>query len=121
MTEPLSTLTLGTMPKPLRQIARWLAITLTVGYTTGLVFVYHTTSLTPKGAEERYRGNQAESMAADTSGSMLAPGGRVDTSESLLTPVDTSSGGSRIPPPRRGRACSATPSRRPGRRPRSRR
>jgi hypothetical protein len=57
-------LTLSTLPKHLRQIALWLVITLTIGYTTGLVFVYHTTSLTPKGAQERYRGNQPAEGAA---------------------------------------------------------
>ncbi|MDB5033000.1 MAG: hypothetical protein JWQ98_241 [Chlorobi bacterium] len=71
--------TLATLPKHFRQIARWLVIVLTVGYSTGMVFVQHTTSLTPKGAEERYRGNQAQAAqdstvrAADTSagGSLL--------------------------------------------------
>lgn len=50
--------TLSTLPRHLRQIALWVAITLTIGYSTGLLFVYHTTSLSAQGAEERYRGNE---------------------------------------------------------------
>jgi hypothetical protein len=59
--EALQRPTLATLPLHFRQIALWVVITLTVGYTTGLIFTYHTTSLTPKGVQERYRGNQPES------------------------------------------------------------
>ncbi|MEP7219391.1 MAG: hypothetical protein ABI876_10765 [Bacteroidota bacterium] len=58
--------TLATLPKHFRQIALWLVIVLTVGYSTGMIFVQHTTSLTPKGVEERYRGNQAQTAQDST-------------------------------------------------------
>lgn len=59
-------MTLRSLPLHLRQAARWLLITLTVGYSTGLLFVAHTTDLRPKGVEERYRGNQAPDLTLPT-------------------------------------------------------
>lgn len=50
--------TLSTVSGPLRQIAIWLLVCLTIGYSTGLLFVYHTTGVTPAGVADRYRGNQ---------------------------------------------------------------
>jgi len=44
------------MPPALRALARWVVIVQLVGYTTSLVFVWHTTRLVPPGIESRYRG-----------------------------------------------------------------
>jgi hypothetical protein len=49
-----------TVPAPLRTLGRWVTVIQIVGYTTSLLFVWHTTRLTPAGVAERYRG------AADT-------------------------------------------------------
>jgi hypothetical protein len=68
--DSLAGLSLATLPRHFRQLALWFVITLTVGYSAGLVFVAHTTSLSPKGTQERYRGNQT-----DTVSSVAAPGG----------------------------------------------
>lgn len=60
--------TLATLPPHLRLIAFWIVVTLTVGYSTGLLFVFHTTHFTPHGAVQRYRGNQTptgEAASAD--------------------------------------------------------
>jgi hypothetical protein len=70
--DTLDQLTLATLPKHFRQIALWFVITLTVGYTAGLVFVMHTTSLSPKGVEERYRGNQGDTSAVQAAAPMGA-------------------------------------------------
>lgn len=45
------------LPRPLRALARWLTIVQMVGYTTSLVFVWHTTGLGPTGIAARYRGS----------------------------------------------------------------
>src|SRR5207245_2500212 len=42
------------VPAPLRTLARWITIVQLVGYTTSLVYVWHTTRLTPPGIEARY-------------------------------------------------------------------
>jgi hypothetical protein len=47
-------------PAPLRTLARWVAIVQVVGYTTSLVFVWHTTHLVPPGVAARYRGADPE-------------------------------------------------------------
>lgn len=63
--------TLASLPRHFRQIALWFVVVLGIGYTTGLVYVWHTTSLTPTGVTERYRGNQPPADAVpstDTSG-----------------------------------------------------
>lgn len=39
-----------------RSLARWIVIIQLVGYTTSLVFVWHTTRLVPPGVAQRYRG-----------------------------------------------------------------
>lgn len=62
----LLSITLRTLPEHLRQAARWLLMTLLVGYSTGLLFVAYTTDLRPKGVEERYRGNQASEQIPTT-------------------------------------------------------
>lgn len=47
----------------LRTLARWIVIVQVVGYTTSLVFIWHTTRLTPPGIESRYRGANPDSAA----------------------------------------------------------
>lgn len=49
------------MPRAFRTLARWIVIVQLVGYTTSLVFVWHTTRLTPPGIESRYRGTNPDS------------------------------------------------------------
>lgn len=44
-------------PPPLRALARWLTIVQVVGYTTSLLFVHHTTGMTPGGVVTHYRGS----------------------------------------------------------------
>ena len=44
------------VPAPLRTLGRWVTIVQLVGYTTSLVFVWHTTRLVPPGVAARYRG-----------------------------------------------------------------
>ena len=44
------------VPTALRTLARWVTIVQVVGYTTSLVFVWHTTRLVPPGVAARYRG-----------------------------------------------------------------
>lgn len=49
-------LTWSRVPAPLRTLARWVTMVQAVGYTVSLLFVFHTTHLTPAGAAARYRG-----------------------------------------------------------------
>ncbi len=51
-------------PAALRSLARWVIIVQLVGYTTSLVFVWHTTRLAPPGIEARYRGTDPEATQA---------------------------------------------------------
>jgi hypothetical protein len=44
------------VPAPFRTLGRWITIVQLVGYTTSLVFVWHTTRLVPTGVATRYRG-----------------------------------------------------------------
>lgn len=44
-------------PSPLRALALWLTIVQVVGYSTSLLFVYHTTRMTPPGVAAHYRGS----------------------------------------------------------------
>ena len=48
----------------LRTLARWVVIVQLVGYTTSLVFVWHTTRLVPPGVAARYRGADPEATQA---------------------------------------------------------
>src|SRR5205807_2140717 len=48
----------------LRTLARWVTIVQVVGYTTSLVFVWHTTRLVPPGVAARYRGVDPEATQA---------------------------------------------------------
>ncbi|HSD32687.1 MAG TPA: hypothetical protein VLB49_12300 [Gemmatimonadales bacterium] len=56
-------LTWSRLPRGLRLLARWVVIVQLVGYTTSLVFVWHTTRLVPAGVAERYRGAATDSAA----------------------------------------------------------
>lgn len=53
----------STVPAPVRTLARWITIVQLVGYTTSLVFVWHTTRLAPAGVATRYRGAGVDSLA----------------------------------------------------------
>jgi hypothetical protein len=50
----------GALPPAIRTLARWITIVQLVGYTTSLVFVWHTTGLVPPGVAGRYRGTDPE-------------------------------------------------------------
>ena len=54
------TMSWRTVPAAVRTLARWITIVQLVGYTTSLVFVWHTTRLVPPGIESRYRGANPE-------------------------------------------------------------
>lgn len=45
------------MPEPVRALGRWITIVQLVGYTTSLLFIHHTTGMTPGGVAARYRGS----------------------------------------------------------------
>jgi hypothetical protein len=48
---------------PVRALGRWITIVQLVGYTTSLLFVHHTTGMTPAGVASHYRG--ADSTASE--------------------------------------------------------
>jgi hypothetical protein len=50
------------VPPVLRSLARWVVIVQLVGYTTSLVFIWHTTRMVPSGIESRYRGADPETV-----------------------------------------------------------
>src|SRR5207247_4611306 len=52
------------VPAPLRTLARWIMIVQLVGYTTSLVYVWHSTRPTPRGIEARYRGANPDASTA---------------------------------------------------------
>lgn len=58
------------LPAPVRTLGRWITIVQLVGYTTSLVFVWHTTRLVPPGVAARYRGASPELV---TEGAMQFP------------------------------------------------
>jgi hypothetical protein len=43
-----------------RSLGRWITIVQVVGYTTSLVFIRHTTGMTPAGVATRYRGSDPD-------------------------------------------------------------
>jgi hypothetical protein len=45
------------MPEAVRALGRWITIVQLVGYTTSLLFIHHTTGMTPEGVVARYRGS----------------------------------------------------------------
>jgi len=61
------------MPQVVRSLARWVVIVQLVGYTTSLVFVWHTTRLVPPGIESRYRGADPEASQGVGGGAMQFP------------------------------------------------
>jgi hypothetical protein len=54
----------SSVPAPIRTLARWITIVQVVGYTTSLLFIRHTTGMTPGGVAARYRGSEVESAEA---------------------------------------------------------
>ena len=56
------TVTWRTVPAAARTLGRWITIVQLVGYTTSLLFVWHTTRLVPPGIEARYRGADPQAM-----------------------------------------------------------
>jgi hypothetical protein len=48
------------LPTNIRALGRWITIVQLVGYTTSLIFIRHTTGLTPAGVATRYRGSDPE-------------------------------------------------------------
>jgi hypothetical protein len=52
------------MPPSIRALGRWITIVQLVGYTTSLLFIHHTTGMTPGGVAARYRGSDAEATDA---------------------------------------------------------
>jgi len=62
--------TWATLPGSVRTLGRWIAIVQLVGYTTSLVFVWHTTRLVPTGVSSHYRGDAVDSL---DSGAMKFP------------------------------------------------
>jgi hypothetical protein len=51
------------LPPLFRALALWATIIQLVGYTTGLVFIHHTTGMTPPGVAEQYRGNDSTAVS----------------------------------------------------------
>lgn len=62
--------TWASVPRVVRTLGRWITIVQLVGYTTSLVFVWHTTRLVPSGVATRYRGAGVDSL---DSGAMQFP------------------------------------------------
>ncbi|MGH7614754.1 MAG: hypothetical protein ACREMW_12030 [Gemmatimonadales bacterium] len=60
MSDVASRITWRQVPAAFRTLARWIVIVQLVGYTTSLVFVWHTTRLTPPGVVARYLGSDPE-------------------------------------------------------------
>ena len=50
-------------PPVLRALGLWATIVQVVGYTTGLVFIHHTTGMTPPGVAEQYRGSDSTAVS----------------------------------------------------------
>ena len=64
MSDAVAPLAWRVVPAALRTLAGWITIVQLVGYTTSLVYVWHTTRLTPPGIEARYRGTNPEGGTA---------------------------------------------------------
>ncbi len=47
----------------LRALGFWATIVQLVGYTTGLVFIHHTTGMTPPGVADQYRGTDSTAVS----------------------------------------------------------
>ena len=50
----------SSLPETIRALGRWTTIVQLVGYTTSLVFIRHTTGMTPAGVVTRYRGSDPD-------------------------------------------------------------
>jgi hypothetical protein len=50
----------NSLPETVRAVGRWITIVQLVGYTTSLVFIRHTTGMTPAGVVTRYRGSDPD-------------------------------------------------------------
>jgi hypothetical protein len=48
------------VPETIRALGRWITIVQLVGYTTSLLFIRHTTGMTPTGVAARYRGSDPD-------------------------------------------------------------
>jgi hypothetical protein len=48
------------VPGTIRALGRWITIVQLVGYTTSLIFIRHTTGMTPAGVVTRYRGSDPD-------------------------------------------------------------
>jgi hypothetical protein len=49
-------------PPTLRALGRWVTLVQIVGYTTSLLYVHHTTGMTPPGVSEQYRGSDSTAV-----------------------------------------------------------
>ncbi len=49
---------------PVRALVLWLTVVQVVGYTTSLLFIHHTTGMTPGGVAEHYRGSDSTATEA---------------------------------------------------------
>jgi hypothetical protein len=50
----------SSLPEPVRSLGRWITIVQLVGYSTSLLFIRHTTGMTPAGVAARYRGSDPD-------------------------------------------------------------
>jgi hypothetical protein len=55
-----------TLSPTLRALGLWATIVQVVGYTTSLLFVHHTTGMTPPGVAEEYRGSDTTAVGGPT-------------------------------------------------------
>jgi hypothetical protein len=53
----------SSVPETIRALGRWITIVQLVGYTSSLVFIRHTTGMTPAGVVTRYRGSDPDAAA----------------------------------------------------------
>jgi hypothetical protein len=53
----------SSVPGTIRALGRWITIVQLVGYTTSLIFIRHTTGMTPAGVITRYRGSDPDAAA----------------------------------------------------------
>jgi hypothetical protein len=54
----------SSLPEAFRALGRWITIVQLVGYTTSLIFIRHTTGMTPAGVVTRYRGSDPDAAEA---------------------------------------------------------
>jgi hypothetical protein len=54
----------SSLPETIRALGRWITIVQVVGYTTSLLFIRHTTGMTPDGVATRYRGSDPNTAEA---------------------------------------------------------